>query len=243
MSTTGFQFVPARLNVVAANYANFAGPWPEEPGIRLSVIVSAEDYLVTGVWTNTEHSDLYTLTDDTGRDLLELGGGASAVGAATDGQGALFEIQCMVPPTPTASKISADGQLLVSTASGTETHKSAVVSLQVGSKATVADFEFNVASVESSEYDDGKEIEFKRSTTEQRMRGVSQIRFEDGAGNQLEVEHSTSSSHGIDGDLEVTDRFLFPTESDAFIIVVELWVDRVETHVEYALSCKIGCGT
>lgn len=242
MDTVELLFKPARLSVVSSTYAEFAGPWPEEPGVRLFVIVTATKRLVTGIWTDSGQSELFTLSDDTGRDLLQEGGGDSAVGPATDHKGGLFEICGPVPPAATASRISACGRILISTAEGTETHRSAVVPAKAGATATVRGLKFTVGSVEKSEYgDSGLEIEFHRHAKEQELRGVCRFRFEDENGQPIETQELISSRRGSDDEFELTDRLMFPERVRQFVVAVEFWIGRVETSADYTVSSTIGC--
>jgi hypothetical protein len=243
MPARGFRFLPVRLYVVSSEYAEFAGPWPEEPGVRLSVLVTPGKSLVTGIWTNPDQSEVYALTDDTGRNLLKRGGGGSAVGVATDHKAALFEIHGRVPPARTASRISARGRVLISTALGTEVHRSPALSSEVGATGKVAGFQFRVGSVKPSERArSGFEIEFNRSAKERQLRKVCRLWFEDPSGKRLRVDELSSSAHGIDDDYEISDRFLFRKQAKEFVIVVELWTGRVEKSVGYEVTCTIGCG-
>ncbi len=243
MNRIEFLFNPARLSVVSSKYAEFAGPWPEEAGVRLSVIVTATNRLVTGIWTDSGQSELFTLSDDTGRNLLQEGGGDSAVGPATDHKAGLFEIHGRVPPSATACQISASGRILLSTAEGAETHRSTVVEAKPGATAKVCGLEFMVVSVEQSEYGDGGlEIEFHRQANEQQLRDVCRFRFEDENGQPIETQELSSSGEGTNDVFELTDRLMFPDGVRQLVVVVELWIGRVERSVEYTVSSTIGCG-
>ena len=207
------------------------------------MLVTAPGRFVTGLWTDSGQSEVYSFTDDTGQDLLEHGGGDSAVGAATDHKAAMFEIHGRRPPTDTAVRVSARGRVLVSTAAGVQAHRSASVAAKKGDRVKVAGFEFRVGSAETAGHDGpGMEIELSRSVKAHQLREICRIRFEDAAGNPLAVEALSSASQGIGGELEMSDWFLFRDQVSEFVIVVDLWAGRVETSAEYEASATIGCG-
>ncbi len=243
MRAARFTFVPGRIHLVSSAYEDFGGPWPEKTGLKLSVVVSTDDAFLTGIWTNSEYSELYEFRDNTGLDLLAEGGGESAVGVSNNFKSALFEISSYLCPSPTASRIEARGQLLVSTASGSNHSKSDAIFPKVGLSVSVAGFEFQIAKLGKPEYEeDGVEIEFHRSTQREKLRNVARIYFEDCTGKKLDIETVSSSSRGAGDDFEVQDKYIFPNDVREFIIVVESWENRFEQHVSYELATTIGLG-
>jgi hypothetical protein len=141
---TPFRFFPGRLSVVGSKYAEFeGGPWPEEAGVRLTVIAATDEGFITGIWNDSDQGELYSLSDDTGRDLLEQGGGSSDAGTSGDHKAAMFEVQGRIPPAPTASRITARGRILISTAPGTQPHKSAAIPAKEGARYSAATNRFS----------------------------------------------------------------------------------------------------
>jgi hypothetical protein len=243
MPANALHFTPVRLHVTSKEYERHAGPWPEEEGVRLSVLIAPTTGLITGIWTDSGQAELFSFTDDTGHNLLKRGGGSTSVGVGTDHRSALFEISGITPPAPNASRISASGHILISTALGKQAFRSPSIPLKKSAKGKVAGFEFQINSAEPSEYGErGLEVELARATTGKLLREVGGVWFEDASGNQLQVNELGSMSMGTDDDFEVKDRYLFPEQIKTIVIVVELWTERVETTVKYDVSCTIGCG-
>lgn len=244
MKDQRFHFFPARIHVATTRYAQFeGGPWPEDAGLRLIVIVTTSEVYVTGIWSDSGQSELYSFKDDTGLDLLKGGGGVTALGISRDCKAAMFEISGQAPPAAAAARVLSSGRILVSTACAKRSFKSGNVAAKKDMKGSVGGFEFHVSLVVPPEDDEsGLEIELRRNAQGQQLRDVAQIWFEDSAGRRLEVEQLSSYARGTDDESRIKDRFLFRESVKSFVIVVELWRDRVEHSVEYSISSTIGCG-
>jgi hypothetical protein len=214
-----------------------------EPDSRMSVLITATNLFVTGIWTDCDQGELYEFVDDTGKDLLSAGGGSVSSGVSPDSRAGLFAVSGRTSPHHRAKEIYARGRIRVSTAPAVSTDKSNVIQLRSGSSADVAGFNFNVGSVEPSEYGDGElEVKLLRSAAQHQLRNVAKVYFEDPHGKRLDFRETFSSAQGVDDDYELDDNYLFRQSINELRIVVESWKDRREDDCEYRVRAGIGCG-
>jgi hypothetical protein len=246
MSPSGIKFEVGSLSVVGPAYATLQGiSGPADESTYLYVIARPDAGHLTGLWTENGQGELQDARDDTGRDLLARGGGSVADGVSSDRKAGLIRISCNVAPAPGATRVLANGHILISTASGVKVFHSALVPLKKASRVSLAGFEFRVGAVEKSPWDndDRTQIQLLRSTTGRQLRDISRYWFETDKGKRIEHEEAGSSSQGIDDDLEIEERFILGEKPKSLIIAVELWTGRVEQTVKYHVSTTIGCGS
>ncbi len=195
---------------------------------------------------NLDDSELTAFEDDKGTDLLTETEGFDGDGFASfpsveeSGAAAMVEIEASGLPAAGATSLSAEGVLVIGTASEKKAERSAAFELAEGTEIEVGGIALKVEGVgEPSFGDHALELEFE--TRDRAIERVASVRFFDAAGAEIESSGAGSSRMGFNNKFTYGRSYSLAKKPAGKITVeFELWADYVEHKVPFSVTAGLG---
>jgi hypothetical protein len=218
-------------------------PFNQEPGTSLAVVVRSADKTIVAF--DSDASKLSLLQDDKGTDLK---GAAEQSMFSTfgfpqmdkDGKSVLFELRGGGLPAAGATRIKAEGLVVLKVGTALETVRQENVALKKDSKITVGPVPFTIKEVQAGG-GDGAGMEVTLTAT-QSIEAINEIRFQDAAGAEIKTEDSGTMSMNMMGAISVEKQIRFDKKVDSATVVIKCWkgleTRQVPLKLEAGLSLQ-----
>ena len=248
VAQTGLTVKPSGVRVISETVGEgFKGLTPfntQDKGAALALLIKSGGPSIIKI--DTGASKLVAFADDKGASLLTEGKRFNQDGIghfariSEDGKAALVEITGRGLPTAGATKLNAEGTLVVQTASKKSVVKSASFELKKGSQVTVGDIVITVNKVGKPSFGDDK-LEVEIQTGNKALETVAEVKFLTAAGKVIESRGSGSSSMGFGKKFTYGRSFnLKQAVSGQVVLQFEIWTDIAEKKVPFSVSAGIG---
>lgn len=170
--------------------------------------------------------------DDKGTDL---GGRFGSFPAEfKDGTGGTIEVTSNALPAAGATRLSAEGTIAMSTASGSKPQRVANVRIENGRTFLLDKTTVTVAEVEAS----GSEQKFTMKLPRSVMEGIKEVRFIDPKGAPLEGHRTSTGYMGDAGEMGVS----VTTTSKTVTVEFDVWQGRRVIKVPFKVQAGVGLG-
>ncbi|HVS14041.1 MAG TPA: hypothetical protein VMV46_08955 [Thermoanaerobaculia bacterium] len=177
---------------------------------------------------------LESMTDDTGKSLLEGVDWGSFPDVSEDKRYGSIEVSTNGRPAAGATKIMLAGTLVYQTSEGSDVHEIKAFPLTSGSEIKWKTGEAKVGEVAESEWSEG--IELSLETTRAIYEQIKEIRFYDASGAQLE---NSGGGYMIMGN-EATLSFSLEKKVDTVALEIETWKGLKAASVPFELTVGLG---
>ena len=210
------------------------------PGTSVAVLVQRPAGGIIDM--DEDKSKIAALTDDKGTNLLEGGKfgtmGFSFTNVAEDSRALMTELKGPKVPAAGATKINAEGTLVLLAATEQKTVKTDVGPVEKGRKLKAGPFEWEITKAGAAE---GRDEFTFTLTSHKALRAVKEMKFVDDEGNELKVQgRGTWTVHREQ--VRVDSNYAISKAPANLGIVVTYWVDMQEVEVPFDLSTGIGLG-
>jgi len=204
------------------------------PGMNVVLVIVTGDSAGAIVEILDDDCSLESMTDDTGKNMLEGVDWGAFPDVSEDGRYGSIEVKSNGRPAAGASKVTLKGTVAYLSAAGSASEKVADVKLEKGTTFSWAGGKATVEAMEASEWSDNVELGLGMSAAQKSQ--IKEIRFFDGGGKELEVEGTGYMVMGSHATLT----FGLPEGLTEATIEVEWWKDLEEVELPFEIEVGLG---
>lgn len=202
-----------------------------EAGVTLAIAVKvAPGTAILDI--DDDESAVETWTDDKDTDLNIEPDFGSFPTYTEDQSAGIITVRSPVVPAAGSQQVSIKGALAVTTATGTQTVKSAKVALTKGTAFKVGALAGTIGDVEPSDTGGAVSVRFTGSSAG----AIKDMKFLDAAGTEIESERNGSMTSSDEVELMYT----LKAKATTAVLAVELWQGRQTTAVPFDLTASVG---
>jgi hypothetical protein len=213
-------------------------PFNHFKGTTLSFVTHVSAGGIIGL--DTSASEVHTLQDDTGTDLLSgtKRYGQNTIGGwpkiSTDSKAITFEIQSQALPKVEAKAIHIEGHVTLDVSNQTEEHKSGVIDLSNTTNFDIGPI--SIAIEESGKPKWGNKPFFLKLRVGTSVEKIAKFRFLNLEGVEVDA-HRNSTNHLGD---EYLASYQLDQKLDQFQIEIELWKNIQKVEIPFNLNASVG---